>query len=548
MKNNRIKEKTKGKNRAGKSKVASITGMICTVLVLLYLVIMAVVFPFYNSQGYVKIGTDKSMFFRYVGVGFLGIMIPFALVYLICQIRKKGIRELWKEFPDSDKIVVIYLFVTILSFLLSDNKQEAFWGTNGWYIGFVTQVIYVMSYFYISRFFRFDKFIMPLFAIGSGVVFLLGILNRFSIYPFLLQGAVGNEVFISTLGNINWFCGYWSLFFPLSAGFFYVLKTKNEKNIKNFLCRLGSGVYLMLCTVAGAVQGSDSAMLVFTLVPLVLFCLSVNSVAKLKSFYETLIVILASCQLTRILRIVLPNDVNYDSRTTDILTKGNLTFWLLAFILLLYLGLLLLERGRTDLVKMIKAGRRALLLVLATGLLLFVFLLARNTLEPGSIGALSDSSLFTFNSRWGSSRGTTWTAGLRVYADQPLDKKLIGLGPDCFAYGVYMEGSSAEAAVVERFGDSRLTNAHNEWITTLVNMGALGLLSYVGFQIAKAIRYLKYTPMHPLIFACGLALIGYMVHNLFSFQQALNGPFLFILMGIGEAVLGKEKGRESQNG
>lgn len=542
MKNNRIKEKAKDKNRT-----ANITGMLCTIFVLLYLVIMAVVFPFYNSQGYVKIGTDKSMFFRYAGVGFLGIVLPFALIYLICQIRKKGIRELWKEFPDSDKIVAVYLIVTIVSFMLSDNKQEAFWGTKGWYIGFVTQVIYVMSYFYISRFFRYDKIVMPLFVLGSGVVFLLGILNRFSVYPFLLQGAEGNEVFISTLGNINWFCGYWSLFFPLSAGFFYVLKTKKEGNIKGALCRIGSGAYLMLCTVAGAVQGSDSSMLVFTLVSLVLFCLSANSSEKLKSFYETLMVMLAGCQLTRILRIVSPNDVNYESKTTDILTRGNLTLWLLALILLLYLGLLLLERHRTDLIKMIKAVRRAVLLILTTGLLLFVFLLVRNSIEPGSIGALSDSSLFTFDSRWGSSRGTTWTAGLRVYADQPLEKKLIGLGPDCFAYGVYMEGSSAEAAVVERFGDSRLTNAHNEWITTLVNMGALGLLSYAGFQIAKAARYLKHSPMHPLIFACGLAVIGYMVHNLFSFQQALNGPFLFIMMGIGEAMVGKEKGRKSQS-
>lgn len=530
--------KTQNKNVQQKKTPLSflqITEDVCTFYVFLYLFLMAVFFPFFLTWGYRYAGTDKSMLFRFLGIGLLISVLPCALLHWLAKAEKEGFKKCAERIPTSDWLVIAYLLVTVVSYLCSENKPEAFWGAKGWYIGFMTQMFYLASYFFISRFLKGKKILMLLFGVSTSISFALGVLNRFSVYPLELEGA--NPGFIATLGNINWFCGYWSVFFPIAVGIFYMGRKKT------IWYRILGGLYLALCTMAGAVQGSDSALLVFGAVSLVLFCVSCKEVTRRKSFYETVMAICAACQLVRLVWFLFPEAMNYDSHAIEILAGGNLTLVIFIVALLLRTVLVVLEKKQklTDkFVSMMCKERNAILVLFAVLFCSFLFLMVRNTLQPGSIGALSDNEAFTFGPRWGSSRGVTWTAGLTVFHDQPLGRKLIGLGPDSFAYGVYKEGSSAIQMVQEIFGNSRLTNAHNEWITVLVNMGALGVVAYIGFFLTKTVRFLKNGGNNALILACGLALVGYMSNNMFSFQQVLNGPFVFIAMGIGEAILRKD--------
>lgn len=501
--------------------------------VFLYLFLMAAFFPFFLTWGYRNAGTDKAMLFRFLGLGLLISVLPCACAWWVCQMKKSGLGNFFREIPDSDWLVMAYLFIITVSYFCSQNQEEAFWGVRGWYIGFMTQIFYVASYVFISRFLRGEKLLIPLFAASAGISFVLGILNRFSIYPLTLEGATPS--FIATLGNINWYCGYWSVFFPLAAGLFYGLRGKGR------LIRVCAAGFLAVSAAAGAVQGSDSAMLVFAAVAIVLFCISCKDYDGRKGFYETLMVITGACQVLRLVRVLFPHAMNYDSAPADLLTKGNGALYVFFGALLLWAVFYRLEKKHADILKFMRIERMAVLALLFFAFAVFLFLLIQNTTEPGSIGALSEKGVFTFNERWGSSRGVTWTAGLRVFEDQTFWKKLIGLGPDSFAYGVYKEGSTAVQMVTDAFGGSRLTNAHNEWITVLVNTGILGLLSCMGFFFAKTVRFIKAREVSPLVLACGLALAGYMSHNLFSFQQVLNGPFVYIMMGIGEAALRRGK-------
>lgn len=578
-------EKKQNKERVTFSHVMQ---HVCTFYVFLYVLLMAVWFPFFLTWGYRSAGTDKAMLFRFLGLGLLLSVTPCALLYWICKWKAAGTKAFVKKIPDSDWLVIAYFVVTIVSFLCSENKAEAFWGAKGWYIGFVTQMIYLLSYFFISRFLKGEKALILCFAISTSVSFGLGILNRFSVYPLTLEGA--NPSFIATLGNINWFCGYWSIFFSMAVGLFYcgIIKQGGCENHakmpiwKRVILRMLSGIYLALATAAGAVQGSDSAMLVFVAVTIVLFCVSCRDFAHRKAFYVTLLVMCGACQVVRVVRVIFPDTINYDCRTTELLTGGNLTLIIFAVALVLWMLFYQLQqreesgkikekrqeqrsdkwRGK-EVGNILRRERTVVLALLTACAAIFLFLLIRNNLQPGSIGSLSGNPAFTFNAKWGSSRGATWTAGLQVFDDMSFGKKLIGLGPDCFAYGVYRDGSSAKQLVVDVFGSSRLTNAHNEWITVLVNTGILGLLSFVGFFFAKTIRYIRAFVQDSgnalgisvgsdwkslaLVFASGLALVGYTSHNLFSFQQALNGPFVYIMMGIGEALLLKKKKEEKNS-
>jgi len=504
--------------------------------VMFYLILMAVWFPFFLTWGYRQAGTDKSMLFRWLGLGLLISVLPCMLIYWFCQWKSEGKKKFFDNICDSDKFVFAFAFMVFVSYLCSENRKEALWGTKGWYIGFVTLMIYIASYLFISRFLEGKLILIPMFAASSSVSYVLGILNRFSVYPFELTGA--NPGFISTLGNINWFCGYWSVFFPMAVGLFYC----------GYRMRLGyrifTGAYLALATMAGAVQGSDSALLVFGAVTLVLFCVSGKGKNQRMAFFETVALMCASCQFIRIVRVIFPEAMNYDSACAEILTGGNLTLFVLVAAVACRLVLSRLSKEDNKFVRYFHVEQFAVLSVLVVVFCVFVGLIIQNTLEPGSIGRLSELSAFTFNNTWGSSRGATWTAGLKVFDDMSFGRKLVGLGPDSFAYGVYKEGSSALAIVKETFGNSRLTNAHNEWITVLVNMGLLGLFAYLGMFFSKAGRFIMKAEKAPFAFACGLSLVGYMSNNLFSFQQVLNGPFIFIMMGIGEAII---RGKKQEN-
>lgn len=511
------------------------TDNFCKIMVFIYLAVMAVVFPFYLTNGYRSAGTDKSMFFRYAGIALLITVLPGAIICLISCLKRDGGQKRMQQFPVSDGFLLGYLGVTLVSFFCSENRTEAFWGTSGWYIGLATQGIYVASYFFVSRFLAGGKWILLLFAVSSSATFFLGILNRFSVYPLELDGAT--SYFIATLGNINWFCGYWSIFFAAAAGFFY--KSKKKAVWKRLLFML----YLALCAATGAVQGSDSALLVFAGVMLTLFVLSAQDLASRQSFYETLLVICVACQCMRIICIRFPQAMNYESTIATLMVNGNLTLIMGIAAVLLWLLAGGLRKRQAELSTFLQTERWIILGLLGFLLVLYVVLLVKNTNEPGSIGSLSGIGAFTFQAGWGSYRGVTWTAGLKVFSEQSLLHQLVGIGPDSFAYGVYRDGSGAAAMVREVFGKSRLTNAHNEWITVLVNTGCLGLITYAGFFLTKAVRFLKpgeaESRDRQVAFALGLALIGYMSNNIFSFQQVLNGPFIFIALGMAEAYFRK---------
>ena len=89
------------------------------------------------------------------------------------------------------------------------------------------------------------------------------------------------------------------------------------------------------------------------------------------------------------------------------------------------------------------------------------------------------------------------------------------------------------------FEGSVFTNAHNEWLTTLVNMGLLGVAAYAAVFITALQTYRKN-------FLAVLLLLTYGIHSLISFQQVLNAPLFFLILGLCEAAARGEKTKTNQ--
>lgn len=243
--------------------------------------------------------------------------------------------------------------------------------------------------------------------------------------------------------------------------------------------------------------------------------------------------------MVRLLRILLPDRYNYDTQNLcGYFTETDLSFWIAAIALLGYSILKLWKKKEKEIHEWLalkkKYIRVMLIGVLSTVVCLWVMMSAVNT-WIGSLGFF-DSDFFLWNDNWGNGRGAAIKVGVLMFQKMPFLHKLIGVGPDCFCSYAYSIDETA-AIILENFGGSRLTNAHNEILTSLINVGILGTIFYMGIFLSSIRRSYRKGIQNPMLFVPAVCVICYLCHNMVSFAQVLNLPFVIIMMAMGEKML-----------
>lgn len=511
----------------------------------LYFLLMTVVFPFYAPGGYTRIGEVKYVFFRNVSLAALaaaGLVI--LLAALVCRDREWIVKH-YRRMSVTDWFAYGYGLVVMLSYLCCHYKETALWGAEGWYMGVMSQLMFVLLYFCFSRYFcgysrgesagALAGKCLGVWLAASAGVFLLGICNRYSLYPIVMEGQT--ETFISTLGNINWFCGYWSVAATLGIMLYWCSRKR--------VVRILTGIYSLIAMLSGVTQGSNSAYLVFMVLLIAMFLLSLQGNRKLYRFLELCMLFTAAC-LTGKLLLYLPGlTYNYWGSQSDAgsgitmkLLTGNaagMLFLLLlsGYVLLRILdghGMFRIERYR----RLCGVGTAAVVAIL---LLVVCLRLIENRViyyreVPGTVGQKGYREL-ALDEDWGNGRGAAWTCGADAWRSMDSLHKTVGAGPDCFADYIYDMPELAER-MADSFGSMRLTNAHNEWLTVLVNTGVLGLFCYAGILLTAFVRYLRKAEEQPFLYVFAMVLLAYTAHNMVSFQQVLSTPYLFLVLGAGE--------------
>ncbi|MBQ8117211.1 MAG: O-antigen ligase family protein [Lachnospiraceae bacterium] len=551
MSNKLAKGKSKKQNK-NKTDFWQIADMICTYSLAffscLWIFLILVVLPLYFQEGYVHIGSDKSYLFRTTGAGLGKVVLPllalWAICRVICVVRRKR-QECQKLFQKEDLrnlsmvdvCAALYLGAAALSYLCTDYRETALWGTKGWYMGLVPQVILVVSYFVLSRFEFGQLGGLPLFLCFpiSAVTFVLGYLNRFDIWPLNMPSS-GLPDYISTIGNINWYCSY--VVITLFLGVALFLQETGEKRWHVWLW-MG---YLWLGFGALLTQGSDSGVFAALCMLLVLFDRAVRGedVRRMLRFWQTALLFSGAGAFTWVLRVLFPGKMNYMSEL------GHVFYSPLSLVLVVVCGCGILytqkvwkrpgKEGRKP-VDLFRGAQLLLRWAVPVGLLVVVALITVNTLRPGSIGPLSDSSVFTFNNEWGSRRGATWMLGIECFGRQDLLHKLVGVGPDCMSDYLYSDSGTAVGlaeTAMTAFDGRRLTNAHCELLTILVNLGVVGALCYAGMLVGFFRNCLKGDKPGKVAVACGIGVLALMFNNLWSFQQSMGVSTMFVVLALGE--------------
>ncbi|MCM1127620.1 MAG: O-antigen ligase family protein [Lachnospiraceae bacterium] len=497
-----------------------------------YLLLLFCVYPFYMQEGYVEIGEAKYQFFILISFAALVILAVLALLEGMGKLRRR-LKERepylirWNEVRISitDVFVVLFALEILFSFCLSDYPEEAFWGTEGWRIGLALLLSLCCLYFAISRQRRISAVVWYAGMAASGAVFLLGILDRFSIY--LIPLPIRDPAFISTLGNINWFCGYLTVLAPVGACVYLSAGTAAGRWL--------SGCYVFLAFLAGFCQGSSSVFLFFGGLFLMLLWISVSQKEWLPKWCFLLAIWGLAGWCAGKLKILFAEGYNYEPDNLCFQIAGSKG--MIAVMLLGFAAGLILQRRPLRFLDNQKSRRGALSLLIGipvTGILLWAALSLINT--GWGIAGLKSNPMFLINENWGNGRGATWSAGIKLFGGMDGIRKLFGTGPDCFSAYAYSQPQTA-GALRGYFGDSRLTNAHNELLTSLVNLGIVGTFFYFGAFVSGMARCLKEGAKEPYLLIPAVCIFCYLVHNMVSFAQVLNLPYVFVIMAAGEGML-----------
>ena len=90
------------------------------------------------------------------------------------------------------------------------------------------------------------------------------------------------------------------------------------------------------------------------------------------------------------------------------------------------------------------------------------------------------------------------------------------------------------------WGNMRLTNAHNEYLNSLLCYGVVGVTAWLAVLIGGIRYFYNRAKNNSFMIAFALCIMGYACHNIFCYQQVCATPILFIALGVGESLTKSE--------
>lgn len=530
------------KNNHVKSSGTQITEQIMEYLLTIVLLVLCVAVSFYVKDGYHGIGNAKFAAYRAVmlrgGILLLAALVP----YLVCRL----IEHRWPRLSVTDGFVLAYLIFSGISVVSGgywhDNLPDILWGYKGWNMGLFSQISFAALYLMVSRFGRYYRLVLTVLCAAAGVVYGIGILHRLLIDPIGFYDGLSyaqKAQFLSTLGQASWYGSFLAVTLPVGIGVFLHADQTGW--------RIASGVFTVLGFCTLVTQNSDSAYVGLAGAMILLLVTVAGEREKMCRYMGAFTLFFASGKVMGYLVRLRPNPELQADFVTRLMWDSRLTWVLLS--LCLAAVVLLFVMGRTGTKSQYPAEQMkcmgrivpVMAVTAALGVTLMIFLQARGVLPQAAADKLAGISYLNWNDAWGNGRGRIWRFSVKLYAEAKPLHKLFGVGPDCF-HSYVTEYYGEEAQLL--WGAKQLTNAHNEWLTMLINGGIFGAAAYLGTYVTAVRRLVRVYSRDVLAAGIAAAVVSYMCYNFFCYQQVLCTPFVFICMGIGEYILRQQERTE----
>ena len=515
----------------------------------IYLTVMFTVFPLFVNlsfnttfpfisfeRGYVSIRHQKYFFFL--------IITAAAVIAEFLVLLTKSTTEQKEKNPDrkseiskitfTDWAVIAFVVSCAISTVFSYYIELAFLGeisiddyTHGRNNGLILMLFYAALYFFLTRCWKFKEYVFIALASVSGAISLLAVLNGFNIDPLGMFELFKNDEnvflnFMTTIGNKNMFASHLCVTLPVII--VMIVQTKK------LWCRAVYLAAIVLGAMAIVVCDSDSVVLglgVFAAVFTVVYC---RHPKKIGMYFIVLAIMLLSIKLLGIFSALGGDNYKELGAIPFKLMKSNLTYAAAAILGVLGFAAFFLGQKRGDkplpIGVPIAVGSLFGLAALA-GLGTVVYFTAFDT--ETDLGELERT--LRFSDAWGTHRGFMWNKSFEAFGKYNLFEKLFGKGPESFYYTF----SPYFAELYDRFGDSSTDAAHNEYINYLMNIGIVGLCSYLAFTGSALVRAFKAARRNPLSLVFASAVVAYMAQATVNISLPIATPLFMIFVSLCEA-------------
>ena len=512
-------------------------------VVQIYLWLMLGIFPLYYQNKYFDMGDAKYTFFKTATLGFLAIAVVVWLGNIFVQPneKKKDLKRVGESFSAQDITVLAYLVLAVISWLISPYRSDAWRGSIEWYMGLFSQLLFCGIYFVISRWGTEKPWHLWIAGGSAVLVFVLSYLHRFKIDPLGFYDGVAEKLwssFLGTIGNATWYSSYICVVLPVFIGIYLFIEHK-KSHIYAVVHKLL--LVLIFCGFATLfTQNSDSAYVGMGLAYLFYLWYAMGNPKLWLRFLETLMIGTLAMKITGVLQLTFPEHVVKLTKISFALTKEPATWGLLAFVVILYLITLYLikkqavvfgENGSAwKTIRKIRTIIYILIIVAILSIPIIMWLATTGKIAEGT-GLIWKTGYFIFDDKWGTLRGQNWKYAVRIFKEFPLEMKLFGCGPDSMCY---YSAAFHQAEMTEMWNGVIVTNAHNEWLTALINYGIFGALAYVSIFASAIILAVRGWKKNSLMIIAGASVIAYMGHNFFCYQQVVCTPLIFIVIAMAE--------------
>lgn len=469
----------------------------------MYIALMFTFLPLYYSDNYYNILHDKRDVYIGFSITFLAVIALFSVIQII-QTRGKIIKDEMKSICLLDIAMLLFAFVALISTCVSIDRTASFTGENAWDVGSGVIMLATAVYFAVSRLFSKRADIWFYIYIGSFAVLMIGIIDRLG-YDFLIMHdeiPLQYEIFISTIGNVNFWSGYLAMLVPIFS-FAPVFMKSRVTRCFSYLFVLAA-YFSCFITLANTTYIGIGCGMIY-----IVYC-SLKDKNRLKNLAVNMILFMLAGMAASIFwkRQITPRAIDTD--TISLLLLEYKLYYVVGIFGVLLLLYTLLAKGEQK--KAYRIARIAWIGVLVCGL--------------GGVVAymVCNYSLELFNYR-----GSIWYFAWNGFWDGSIKDKLIGVGPGRIDTVTQAQIAKADFTVV---WDYIYNTAHNDILEYLVTTGVVGVVLRLAIYIIPFTMVAKREEYQAERAAILAGLVGYIGQGLVTGPYVLTYVLYVVLLGM----------------
>lgn len=473
--------------------------------IIYFAMILALLPLYFDTKVYTAMINAKGDCYLFIAA----VMGIFILITAITSLVRKEplIRFTDKNKSPMDLAMLAFCGTVVISFLLSENKRAALFGTGGFHVGTLSIVTLVGFYFFVSRNLQGSKKHWDLIILLNLFIFAWVVMDTISANIFGMRTRLGNQKFqyFGSLGQMDSVSAYVCIILPVVIVFFL-----NQKKIKSWL-----SVCVLFGLMAFTGIRTDGVYIGVAVCAIFLIPYALKDGVRLVNLLWLGLIWGVAITFYSVLSVVAPDRIG-----TDMGVSGTLIHYWIGAVMIVFCGLLLLWIEKKRVLpsnKVINVLSKMAVIILLLVIAVFILHGTVNLIQ-GDIG-------------WGNGRGGIWLGAIHLFdAYNPL-QKLFGLGMTAAATDL-----TYYAVELLHWENIMVANAHNDFLEYLISTGLVGLVAYTATWVVPIVEYIKKKKSGKewsvAKVAYFMSLMAYLGQSVVGNPYSLSVPIIYLIFAL----------------